>query len=1388
MYSRGSNGYGQQPYSGQSAYNQSLGSSYAGNSVGGPDSAARHLAMLGSSQDAEIGGYRSHASAAASYGGQYGSVYGSAGLSSSQQVSQMSLKGPGSASLEGRSSYASARQESPPKYTPGEYGSSTRGYGQKIDPLYSEKIKDYYGEQNAYMGRDLRSEPSGRYADSLGYGSQHQVEPHDRIDQASLLRREQLLKVQSLQSASVDNGARQVDYLASRGASIRHPTQDLMSYGGRTDPETRNVHLMSGSSFGSQQTPSILGAAPRRVADDIFPQGSSNPGYGVSLPPGRDYGSAKGLHAASLELDYPGGVMSRGAHSRLDDHKDDRAKYARQLESREEERRRERIRDRDREREREKERERERERERLRTLERREKERERERRLAVEVRRDRTPIRLSRDRRGPSLSVDARPTRKDSPRREASHRRHSPVKEKRREYVCKVHSYRVVDMERDYLSLDKRYPKLFVPPEFSKLIVYWPREDLKLSLHTAVSFEHDFADEDCANLLETPVNQIATGNSDAKPRDTVWIAKVLLMSGLSRSALEDLVSESDDRLVHICNILRFSILKRDRAFTAIGGPWDPTDGGDPSNDDSSLVQTALRYVKDTTQLDLQKCRTWNRFLEIHYDRVGNDGLFSHKEVTVLYVPDLSECVPSFDAWKNQWLEHRKAVAERERQNDLKKEKNKTKEEPRVEKAANNSAKKDGKKSESSRTEVKEGKKEDNNAVMVEKKENDSTSKEDKPEGDTLEQGKIDKNDVKEETSVVTATGTKIVKKKIIKKVVKKVADKGPSAVGNIVDNKQMENTCGKDGADDDNKRPEIGSPSTESPVMPSNTKTVIRKKIIKKVPVSKNTSNETNDLSAEVKMKEETAEESVAKVDDPVAISEGLPDKTEDSAADPAKEPVAKTSGTKTTTVKRKIIKKVPKKKTTSAEATAGTDSNKVAVKDKMIDIEESEKLSSNTENQATEANISETNKSSITSVSSGKKSTAPGATETKVANVKGEKSENGSKAGSDTAKGETKSIKEDKKKVGKDDVKSQSKEVIDKKKLEEPPRPGFILKTKSNKNTKVRSLSLSLESLLDYTDKDVDESTFEISVFAESVYEMLQYQMGSRILTFLQKLRIKFVSKRNQKKRGREETSVKEKETITPTKRLKKDDSKVKGSEDDSKVKDSVDDSKVKKDGADDSKVKDSENDLKAKDLSEKTVKMETEDNDNETNSPSADDGTKIMEEEEGLDLEPAESDEDPEEEDPEEEDEEMKDASSPVEENDKEKTEVADLPAEKVEEKEKTDTAKDSSDKAHPENNSNSGAEASKYKKAKIEDHKKRTPAQKEVVDKELLQAFRFFDRNRVGYVRVEDMRLIIHAMGKYLSHRDVKELVQSALLESNTGRDDHILYNKLVRMADI
>lgn len=89
----------------------------------------------------------------------------------------------GSSTLEGRASYASAIQDSP-KFSSGDYvSSSSHTYGHKGDQLYAEKVPDYpvidrrqYGERHStYMGRDLQSEPTGRYADSIGFVSQHQV-------------------------------------------------------------------------------------------------------------------------------------------------------------------------------------------------------------------------------------------------------------------------------------------------------------------------------------------------------------------------------------------------------------------------------------------------------------------------------------------------------------------------------------------------------------------------------------------------------------------------------------------------------------------------------------------------------------------------------------------------------------------------------------------------------------------------------------------------------------------------------------------------------------------------------------------------------------------------------------------------------------------------------------------------------------------------------------------------------------------------------------------------------------------------------------------------------------------------------------------------------------
>ncbi|KAL0326770.1 UNVERIFIED_CONTAM: protein SHORT ROOT IN SALT MEDIUM 1 [Sesamum angustifolium] len=651
---------------------------------------------------------------------------------------------------------------------------------------------------------------------------------------------------------------------------------------------------------------------------------------------------------------------------------------------------------------------------------------------------------------------------------------------------------------------------------------------------------------------------------------------------------------------------------------AIGGPWDTVDGGDPSVDDSSLVRTALRYAKDVTNLDLKNCQHWHRFLEIHYERVGKDGLFSHKEVTVLYVPDLSECLPSLDSWRDQWLNHKKAVSDRELLYALKKEIPGEKEEgPKDKKkpehlkdSAGKSELQKKKESTSSGQSGDDSKKEKSikqlkasgNLVSDEGKEKDKAVGDKGMVGSTDEEKNVVKTGQGGNSTAQIAVGAKPGKKKIIKRIVKKkVAKKKDGTETATEQNDELD----KEVAGGKNVISEVDGQqdgSSSTPVI----KTFVRKKIVKK-PV------------ASTQEKDETAQK-------PEGTEDEAKVKSEDSNV------VVQEGGTKTT-VKKKVVKRVPKRKAVSAE--------------------------------------------------------------------------NDSKVAEDSVKGGEKIIQPE-------DIKGEQNE-----------------ESAGNQMNKIQSLSLSLDSLLDYSDKDTEESTFELSLFAESFYEMLQYEMGCRLLAFLQKLRIKFVAKRNQGKRQRADTPQKENEESSPRKRVKTDKT--------------IEESKsAKTENTDDVHQGDSKISKEETDATEQVdeAKMDGE-----------------------IDEEDAE--EDPEE-DPEE-NEEMPEAiphHEPAKEeaDDAEKNARSDAVGKDVaptEQNEQQETAKQTSETISSLDPSNK--------------------------DK-LTKAFRFFDRNRVGYIRVEDLRLIIHNLGKFLSHRDVKELVQSALLESNTGRDDRILYDKLVKMSDI
>lgn len=94
-----------------------------------------------------------------------------------------------------------------------------------------------------------------------------------------------------------------------------------------------------------------------------------------------------------------------------------------------------------------------------------------------------------------------------------------------------------------------------------------------------------------------------------------FLIQMLLMSGLSHNALEELSSERnyEDRIPHLCNMLRFAFLKNGNSFMAIGGSWDTVDGNDPSVDKSTLVQTVLRLVFAWSILSLYVLLFFNKF-------------------------------------------------------------------------------------------------------------------------------------------------------------------------------------------------------------------------------------------------------------------------------------------------------------------------------------------------------------------------------------------------------------------------------------------------------------------------------------------------------------------------------------------------------------------------------------------------------------------------------------------------------------------------------------------------------------------------------------------------------------------------------------------------------
>jgi hypothetical protein len=284
---------------------------------------------------------------------------------------------------------------------------------------------------------------------------------------------------------------------------------------------------------------------------------------------------------------------------------------------------------------------------------------------------------------------------------------------------------------------------------------------------------------------------------------------------------------------------------------------------------------------------------------------------------------------------------------------------------------------------------------------------------------------------------------------------------------------------------------------------------------------------------------------------------------------------------------------------------------------------------------------------------------------------------------------------------------------------LEEIPAPGLVLTTKRSKSSKMRSMTISLDGLLDYDEEDREECTFELSLFAEVLQELLQSKMGNRILSNLQTIREESHAKRKEEKKRKQEN---EKEVDAEGSSSQRKRSKF-SDKPEVEVKVEVDakaNAEVKTDEVPTKVEKVEENGSEGERMEENDSKKESDAGDTQATPTSADSVIKTAE----------------------------------VNGTDHVKQELKD--AEMTEAAASTERL----------------VEAEKIEERKVE--------KKVVVDEELLLAYRYFDKNRVGYLKSDDIRRLLHCLGKFLSHRNVKDIVACAVSESSkSSRDDRIVY---------
>uniref|UniRef100_A0A9J8A7L7 Cell cycle and apoptosis regulator 2 n=2 Tax=Cyprinus carpio carpio TaxID=630221 RepID=A0A9J8A7L7_CYPCA len=187
----------------------------------------------------------------------------------------------------------------------------------------------------------------------------------------------------------------------------------------------------------------------------------------------------------------------------------------------------------------------------------------------------------------------------------------------------------------DYLELQRRYSHLHLPSNLFHLQLSWTQSfplDQPLPLRGPCRFH-------------VGSNQPESEADVCESTDDAFSVRVLLFS---MPCLEDLYSQCcnlSKEAVHPTALLKFVMVDSGGELRLPGGHWSPkADGANPAKDGSTLVNTAVRCMKEQTALDLSACTQWHKMAELRY--LSGDKM----ETVVVLLPDVWNLVPAEEDW------------------------------------------------------------------------------------------------------------------------------------------------------------------------------------------------------------------------------------------------------------------------------------------------------------------------------------------------------------------------------------------------------------------------------------------------------------------------------------------------------------------------------------------------------------------------------------------------------------------------------------------------------------------------------------------------------------------------------------------------------------------